>query len=123
MNLTAVIAALRPLVGNRVYTRTFLQSRDGPPTWPAIRVSVVSATPYPDACGDGGDTGADFRVQVDIATIATAGETAHQALRTQVKSAMAGLGATYVWEGEQSLYDAETKTYLTSLDYVVYQSG
>jgi len=119
--LTAVTAALRPLVGNRVYARTFLQP-SGLPTWPAIRLSVVSATPYPDACDDGGDEGADFRLQIDVANAASAGETALQTLRAQVKAAMAALGAEYVWAGEFNDYDETTKTNRVALDYLVYLS-
>lgn len=119
--LTAVVAALRPLVSNRVYVRTFLQP-SGLPTWPAIRLVVVSVTPYPDACGDGGDDGADFRLQVDLAHAAAAGETAFQALRAQVKTAMAGLGAEYVWDGEFNDFDEQTKTNRVALDYLVYLS-
>jgi hypothetical protein len=119
--LTAVVAALRPLVGNRVYTRTFLQP-SGLPTWPAIRLSVVSAVPYPDACGDGGDEGADFRLQVDVAHAASAGETAIQTLRASVKAAMTALGAEYAWAGEFNDYDEATKTNRVALDYLVYLS-
>ena len=119
--LTAVTAALRPLVGNRVYARTFLQP-SGLPTWPAIRLSVVSATPYPDACGDGGDEGADFRLQIDVANAASAGETALQTLRAQVMAAIATLGVHYIWDGEINDFDEQTRTNRCSLDYMVYLS-
>lgn len=120
--LTAVAAALRPLVGNRVYTRTFLQP-SGLPTWPAIRLSVISAVPYPDACGDGGDDAADFRLQIDVALAASSGETALQILRAQVMTAMAGLGAEYVWDGEFNDFNEATKTNRVALDYLVYLSN
>lgn len=120
--LTAVVAALRPLVGNRVYTRTFLQP-SGLPTWPAIRLTVVSATPYPDACGDGGDEGTDFRLQIDVAHAASAGETGLQTLRAQVMTAIAALGAEYVWDGEFNDYDETTKTNRVALDYLVFLSS
>ncbi len=120
--LTAVVAALRPLVAGRVYTRTFEQP-SGLPTWPAIRLLVVSAVPYPDACGDGGDGGSDFRLQIDVAHSASAGESALQTLRAQVMTAMAALGPEYVWSGEFSDFDEETKTNRVTLDYMVYLSS
>lgn len=120
--LEEVVAALRPLVGNRVYARTVLQSA-GLPTWPAIRVSVVSATPYPDSCGDGGDAAADFRLQIDVAVAATSGETAMQTLRAQVMAEMADLGPQYVWDGEFNDFDEQTRTNRCALDYMVYLSS
>lgn len=115
--LELVVAALRDVAPT--YTRTFLQPRGDMPTWPAIRLVVVSSTPYPDACGDGGDAGADFRLQLDIASAASAGEGALQSLRASVMAAMSALGAEYVWDGEQNDFDAETKTFRCSLDYLV----
>ena len=118
--LTDVTAALRVVAP--VHARTFLQPRGALPAWPAIRLVVVSATPYPDTCGDGGDGGADFRLQVDIASEASAGETALQTLRASVMAAMAGLGDEYVWDGEFNDFDVETKTFRCSLDYLVHLS-
>lgn len=118
--LQAVVGALRDVAPT--FTRTFVQPRGGMPSWPAIRVSVVSATPYPDAQGDGGDDGADFRLQIDIVNTASAGESALQTLRTRAREEMAALGAEYVWDGETNDFDAETKTFRCSLDYQVYLS-
>lgn len=119
--LTEVVAVLRPLVGNRVYTRAFAQQAAAP-TWPAIRIAVVSATIYPDADGDGGDDGADFRLQVDVVAAASAGETAMQTLRAQVMAAIATLGVHYIWDGETNGFDEQTRTNRCALDYVVYLS-
>lgn len=119
--LTDVTAALRVVAP--VHARTFLQPRGALPAWPAIRLVVVSATPYPDACGDGGDAGADFRLQVDIASAASAGESAMQALRASVMTEMTALGPEYLWDGEFNEFDEPTRTFRCSLDYVVHLSS
>ncbi len=119
--LELVVAALRDVAPT--YTRTFLQPRGEMPTWPAIRLVVVSSTPYPDACGDGGDAGADFRLQIDIASAASAGESAIQTLRASALAGMAALGPEYILDGEQNDFDAETKTFRCTLDYLVHLSS
>lgn len=119
--LESVVAALREVAPT--YTRTFLQPRGDLPTWPAIRLVVVSSTPYPDACGDGGDAGADFRLQVDIASASSAGESAMQALRASVMTEMTALGPEYLWDGEFNEFDEPTRTFRCSLDYVVHLSS
>lgn len=119
--LELVVAALRDVAPT--YTRTFLQPRGGLPTWPAIRLVVVSSTPYPDACGDGGDAGADFRLQIDIASAASAGESAIQTLRASVMAGMAALGPEYILDGEFNDFDAETKTFRCTVDYLVHLSS
>lgn len=116
--LVSVMSALRPLVGNRVTTFVFPQGGK----WPAIRVSVISATPAPDLCGDGGDEGADFRLQLDVVTESGAGETAHGTLRAQVMAAMANIGPHVIWDGQFSGFDEPTRTFRTSLDYMIFLS-
>ena len=119
--LEQVVAALREVAP--VYTRTFLQPRGDLPTWPAIRLSVVSSTPYPDACGDGGDEAADFRLQVDVVSLASDGESTAQALRASVMAEMAALGPEYIWQGESNEFDVETRTFRCALDYTVHLSS
>lgn len=120
--LTALMSALRPLVGGRCYTRVFPQGATLP-TWPAIRLSVISATTMPDACGGGDDDVADFRIQIDVVTLATDGETTHQTLRRSVKAAVAALGPEYIWDGERHEFDEPTRTFRTVLDFIVYLSS
>lgn len=120
--LAALAAVLAPLVGGRCYTRAFPQ-RAPRPTWPAIRLSVISQTTVADACGGGDDDVADVRIQVDVVTLADEGEGAHQVLRRQVKTAVAGLGPEYVWDGEHHEADATTQTFRTVLDCIVYLSS
>ena len=117
--LSDVMTALRPLVGNRAYTFTFPQGA----SWPAIRVSTISATPSPALDGDGGDEGADFRLQVDVVTKADDGQTAHSCLRADVMQAIGGLGSAYQWDGQREDFEATTRTFRTSLDFVVYLSS
>lgn len=119
--LAGVMSKLRPLVGNRATTFMFPQ-RAGGGNWPAIRVTPITITGEASIDGDAGDEGADIRLQIDVVTDYTAGESAHGALRAKVMSAMKELGPTYIWDGQQSMFDEPTRTFRTSLDYMVYLS-
>lgn len=118
-----VFRVLAPLVGERCYQRTFLQPNGQLPAWPAIRFIFATVDPGATICGDGGDEGADYRLQIDLADAAANGEAAFQALRAQALAAMQTLGPTYVWAAQRDEFDAETKTLRCSLDYLVHQSS
>ncbi len=121
--LSTITAALRPLVGNRVYARTFEQPSGGLPSWPSIRLTVLAADTNPDACDDGGDEGSDFAIQIDVVSDAALGESASLTLRAQVLAAMLALGAEYVYTTGFSDFDVETKTNRDVLEYGVYLSS
>lgn len=116
-------AALAPLVGQRVYARTFMQPSGQLPEWPAIRFVFVTPEIDDDICGDGGDDTANWNLQIDVVLGFKKGETAFQQLRQEVMAAIAALGAHYAWSGQREEFDADTKTNRCSLDYVVYQSS
>ncbi|WP_056668894.1 DUF3168 domain-containing protein [Rhizobacter sp. Root1221] len=122
--LAAVVAALTPLVGGRVYARLFPQPINAAaPTWPAIRITVIDAVPSESICGDGGEDTADYRLQLDVVTDAAKGGIELSQLRSQVLTAMRALGPEFIWAAENEFDEAATKTARVSLDYVVYLSS
>lgn len=110
--------ALRGLVSDRVYPLAFPQLTT--PVWPAIRYSFISVDPGTDICGDGGNATSDTRVQIDI--VAKTFE-AMRSIRLQVLTAMESFDPPAIWQGEFDDFDAETKTYRASLDFVIYPSS
>lgn len=119
---TALVAKLKPLVSGRVYRRKFPQS-PALPVWPSIRYTFVSTTPGQDLCGDGGEETADFRVQIDVVMLESAGETAFSNLCTAVKTAMQDFRPIWVWDSDFEDYDPDTKTNRLTADYMVYLSS
>lgn len=117
-----VVTLLKPLVGNRVYRNVFPQA-PAVPVWPAIRYSFPSVTPSQDLCGDGGEETSDYRLQIDVVMLESAGPTAFAALMAQVKAAMATLQPIYVFDNEFEEFDFETKTTRAAVDYLVYLSS
>jgi len=117
----AVVSKLGPVVSNRVHRMVFPLATN--PVWPAIRYSFVSTIVSPDICGDGGEEAADYRLQIDVVDMESKGASAFSTLCASVRTAMATLLPTYVWDGEAEEYDAETKTYRLSMDYLVYLSS
>ncbi len=114
-----LFTTLKTLVENRVYPETFIQPNGALPIWPAIRYGLVSIVPATAICGDGGDETADTRVQLDVVDktfIAT------RSLRTQVMQAMLNFDPPAIVQNSFSEYDAETKTFRASIDYVIYKS-
>lgn len=111
--------ALRGLVSDRVYPLTFPQGLTLP-VWPAIRYAFVSADAATDLCGDNGDVTADVRVQVDAVALTFKDM---RALRLQVLSAMEDFDPPAIWSGDFEEFDAETKTFRCSLDFVIYPSS
>lgn len=110
--------ALRSLVGNRVAPIIFPQP-PAVPTWPAIRYSIDS-NPIADLCGDGDDTTADTRVQLDV----VAKEFAQvRSLRLQVLSAMRTFAPPAVLQFSTGDYDEETKTFREILGYNIHGSS
>lgn len=120
----ALVAALKPLVGGRVYARRFPQPLGGAaPVWPAIRYTGIDTTPTLDICGGGREEEADIRLQIDVASDATLPETTHLALVRAVRLAISALGSEWVWEAERDLPDDfDKRTMATSLDFVAYLS-
>lgn len=117
----ALAAKLKPLVAGRVYRNVFPQS-PALPVWPSIRYTFVSTTANQDICGDGGQETADYRVQIDVVMLESAGPTAFAALCDSVKAAMQDFRPVWVWDSDFEQYDAETKTNRLSADYMVYLS-
>jgi hypothetical protein len=115
---TDLFAALGPLVGNRVYPISFPQT-GAVPVWPAIRYTIVSTVPAIAMCGDSGDDGADFRIQLDVVD---ASYSAMRALRLDVLAEMATFVPPAIFENSTDQDDAETKTYRSQIDYVIYKS-
>ncbi len=114
-----LFTTLKTLVANRVYPETFIQPNGALPVWPAIRYGFVSIVPAIAICGDGGDETADTRVQIDVVDktfIAT------RSLRSQVLQAMLNFDPPAIVQNSFSEYDAETKTFRASIDYVIYRS-
>ena len=114
-----LFTTLKTLVANRVYPETFIQPNGALPVWPAIRYGLVSIVPATAICGDGGDETADTRVQLDVVDktfIAT------RLLRYQVMQAMLNFNPPAIVQNSFSEYDADTKTFRASIDYVIYKS-
>lgn len=103
---------------------TFPQPVRWNPVWPALRYTFVSAIPVEDLCGDGDDTTADVRVQLDI--VAEDHVVVRQ-LRLDVMAVMATFGVDYGWPAILILnfdnFDAETQTYRCTLDYMITPSS
>lgn len=114
-----IYTALNGLVSQRCYPLAFPLTPPRP-AWPAIRYSFVSTVPEIGLCGDSGDEASSFRVQLDCVDV-----TFYDArtLRGLVMAAMALFDPPAVLENSASQFDAETKTYLESLEYVVHASS
>jgi hypothetical protein len=110
--------SLQSYVSGRAYPLIFPQGTDA--RWPSIRYVFISADPGEDICGDGGDATADYRVQLDLVHTTYA---ALRVLRLQVLAAMDAFQPPAIWSGELEAYDAETKTYRSSLDFLLYPSS
>lgn len=117
MNVHAVLyAALGPLVGNRYHPNTFPQE-DGAPTWPAIRGTVVTATPFPDQCGtDDGETD-EVEVQLDVVAEAYDQMYALAGPGGTVRAALAMTAPVGLRTGYSETFDTETKTHRGVLTY------
>ena len=114
-----LFTALRSLVNDRCYPLAFPLTPPRP-AWPAIRYSFVSTVPEIGICGDTGDEASSFRVQLDCVDV-TFKEA--RALRDSVMAAMATFDPPAVLENSASQFDAETKTCLESLEYVLHASS
>lgn len=110
---------LGPLVDNRCYPLTFPLNPPRP-MWPAIRYTVVSAVPAIALCGDTGDEGADFRIQLDCVAMSFFDA---RALRQAVMDAMRVFEPLAVNENSFSNFDPETKAYDEVLEYEIKYSG
>src|SRR5262245_32500319 len=111
--------ALGSLVSNRCYPIALPLNLPYPER-PAIRYTLIAATPAIALCGDSGDESADYRVQLDC--IAGSFKDA-RALRDSVLGAMASFSPPAVLQGSFSQFDPETKCYTEVLDYAVYISA
>lgn len=117
-----IYAALNPVLTNRVYAN-LPQSRSL--IWPAIKYTVVSATPGVAVCGDGGLETAEARVQIDVITDVGAGQAANNAIVASVLAAMAVMAPPAILDayGPEAEKDAETNTFRTSMDFLLYPSS
>jgi hypothetical protein len=114
----SLFSALKSLVGNRVAPVVFPQP-PARPTWPAIRYTI-DTTPVVDICGDGDDSTADVRVQLDVVATEHA---AVRSLRLQVLAAMDAFTPPAILQFSTGEYDPETKTYREILQYLVHGSS
>lgn len=112
---TELFAGLRTLVSDRVFPNTFEQPDGELPEWPAIRYTIVTANPEEDLCGDGDDSTADIRVQLDVVHDTY---TSMKNLRLQVMAAMALMVTPARCQLWFETYDDETKTHRAVLDYI-----
>lgn len=115
-----LFADLRPLVNGRVYPSVFPQPVSGLPVWPAIRYSFVSTVPIEDLCGDGDDSTADVRVQIDVVALTYS---AMRALRLQVMEKMRYFFLPARLSLSMEDYDDATKTHRAILDYSLHGSS
>lgn len=114
-----LMTTLKSLVGNRMSPNTFPQP-PAVPVWPAIRYTFVSTTPVVDLCGDGDDSTAEPRVQLDLVAN---GYKEVRLLRLQVMAAMRLFVPPAILDGSFSDYDPITKTHWETLDYLFYGSS
>ncbi len=114
-----LFTTLKTLVSNRVYPETFVQPSGTLPIWPAIRYDLVSEIPVTAICGDGGDETADTRVQIDIVDKTFL---AARSLRAQVMQAMLSFDPPAIVQNSFNEYDPDTKTFRSSVEYVIYKS-
>jgi len=114
-----LFTALKTLVGNRVAPNEFPQPPIVP-VWPAIRYTFVDNIPEHDICGDGDDTTATPRIQLDVVATTYA---AARALRLQVMAAMRSFTPPAMLENSSGFYDEETKTQREVLQYTIHGSS
>lgn len=119
---SSVVDTIKSRVSDRAYVNLFAEPAQEP-TWPAARVSVISAVPDVDICGDGGEETADTRVIIDIVVEEAAGYSALKSLQTLVMADMAAFTPPAIWDGARFEFDEETRTHRCSLDYLIYQSS
>lgn len=116
---TAIFTALRSLVSDRVYPSTFPQA-PSIPVWPAIRYTFISIEPVVDILGDGDDTTADSRIQIDAVASTF---TAARYLRLEIMNVMRLFDPPAILEFSSAEYDADSKTHRSILDYAFYPSS
>lgn len=114
-----IYTALNSLVDQRCYPLVFPLTPPRP-AWPAIRYSFVSSVPEPGLCGDTGYEAAAIRVQLDCVDTSFLDA---RALGGLVMAAMELFDPPAILENAASLYDAETKTFIETLDYVIHPSS
>ncbi len=120
MNVGLVIKpALSALVGGRVHAATFPQEPLAP-SWPAIRFTVVSDTPFPDQCGSEDEPTDDVRVQLDVVALTY---DVMKTLKSSVIAAMASVTPGCERTGGFETFDAETKTHRAMIEYVFHPSS
>lgn len=115
-----LFAALRSLVDDRVYQDTFPQS-PAIPTWPSIRYTVIGGVATPDICGGGLEGTDDIRIQIDAVALSSK---ERNTLRVAVRNALLGFTPPAVIDAtSQSSYDSETKTFISTQDFIFYGSS
>lgn len=115
-----LFALLAPLVGDRVFRDTFGQP-DDLPQWPAIRFQIFDSQSEQTICGSDTEDTDDVSVQIDI--VASTGLQA-DAIASQVIELMFTFPIPAVRTAKRAdPYDAPTKTFRASLDYLLSQSS
>lgn len=121
MNLEQELTTLLgPLVAGRAFRDLFPQP---PllPVWPAIRFQLIDGRAEPTICGTDTEETDDSTYQVDI--VAATGQQANQLAR-QVVEAMQNFPLPTVRTARRNdPYDAPTKTFRVSLDFLISPSS
>lgn len=113
-----IFNALQSLVGGRCYPDTFDQPDGGLPAWPSIRYQRIGGDVHADICGTGNGDGDTTLIQIDVVASTHA---ARETLIAQVRAAMEAFGTPTTLDGSpRNEYDAETKTYRSSMDYHIH---
>jgi hypothetical protein len=114
--------ALNGLVQNRVYRLIFPQP-PAAPVWPAIRYTFVSTVPRATWCGDNGEAGAEYRLQIDVVDAESKGFTSFITFCNSVKSSIKAANVDYHLENQLEDFDEETKTLRMILEYSIFTSN
>lgn len=120
-----IFTALRGLVAGRCYPSIFPQLEVNgefvlAATLPAIRYTVVSATPVPDICGTDDGTTDETRVQIDCVA-QTHG--AAIALRDLVITALQSTDPPCTRDQGFTTFDTETRTHRATVDFLFHPSS
>ena len=117
---TNIFDALRALVNDQVLPDKFDQEANAPIV-PAIRYTLVGGTTWQDLEGDGDASTDDIRIQIDW--IARTAED-RDALTPLIRTAMKTLSPPCLIDGPPiTTFDAETKTYRATADWISHGSS
>lgn len=110
---------LKDLVANQVRPDTFPQSTTA--IWPAIRFSIITGQVYESIHDDGDEETDDTLIQLDMVALSA---TKRDALWAAVRTRMNTFDPPARLQGvPRTSYDADTKTYMCSADYMIHPSS